>query len=71
MSDKTQISLSLNEKIVITGTSAIRNKSAGKLVAYNTMNGQLISETDLCQENVITCDWHPVLNQIFVGLSNS
>jgi len=29
----------LNEKIVITGTSAVRNKSAGKLIAFNTMNG--------------------------------
>lgn len=71
LSDKTQISFSPNEKIVITGTSAIRNKTTGKLVAFNTMSGQLICETDICNENVVTCDWHPVLNQIYLGLSNS
>lgn len=71
LSEKTQCAFSPNEKIVITGTSAVRGQSMGKLVAFNTMTGELISETDISNSNVTTVAWHPTLNQIFLGLSSS
>ena len=30
----------------------------GKLVAYSTVTGELISELDICHENVTTVTWH-------------
>lgn len=43
----------------------------GKLVGFNTITGDKVCDTDVCSENVITVTWHAVLNQIFLGLSNS
>ena len=40
-------------------------------MGFNTITGEKVCETDVCDANVTTVSWHPVLNQIFLGQSNS
>jgi hypothetical protein len=62
LSDKTQCCFSPNEKIVLTGTSAVKNKALGKLMGFSTLTGERMCDTDVCDANVTTVSWHPVLN---------
>lgn len=42
-----------------------------QLVAFNTITGEAASRLDICNDAVVTVEWHSQLNQIFIGLRNS
>jgi WD repeat-containing protein 70 len=71
MQAKTGITISPNEKVLVTGTSVRKGFGYGFMVAVNTMTGERISETPISKDSVVTVNWHHTINQIFVGSADA
>ena len=71
LSSKTAITISPNEKVLLTGTSVRQGYGHGFIVGFSTMTGEQVSETPLNKNSVIALNWHHQLNQIFVGSADA
>ena len=71
MSSKTAITISPNEKMLLTGTSVRQGFGHGFMVGFSTMHGDKVCETPISEHSVIALSWHHALNQIFVGSADS
>jgi WD40 repeat protein len=59
LSSKTNIALSPNEKVIITGTSVRKNHGFGMLTGFSVDDGQKVCEVPLGKTSVICLTWHP------------
>lgn len=59
LSSKTNIALSPNEKVIVTGTSVRKNHGFGTLTGFSVDDGQKVSEVPLGKTSVICLTWHP------------
>ena len=71
MSSKTAVTISPNEKMLLTGTSVRQGYGHGFIMGFSTVNGEKICETPISEASVIALQWHHQLNQIFVGCGDS
>lgn len=69
--EKLQCCFSPNDKVIVTGTEAVKGKQMAKLTAFNTITGEQVCNQNICNDAVVTVEWHSQLNQIFLGLRNS
>lgn len=67
LSSKTNIALSPDERMILTGTSVRKGFAHGQLMCFDVLTGDLVSQTPISKDSVITVLWHPVLNQIILG----
>jgi len=63
----TQVSLSPDEKYILTGTSITKQDQYGLVVLYDSVTFERVGQLTISEASVTSCIWHPVLNQIFVG----
>ena len=70
LSPKTNIALSPDAKIVITGASVRKNHGQGVLHGFCTKSGERVIELPMGTSSVITSFWHESTNQIFVGMGD-
>jgi len=70
-SSKTGITISPNEKLLLTGTSVRHGYGHSFLVGFNTMTGEKVCETPISQHSVNCLQWHHALNQIFIGSADA
>jgi len=58
MSSKTAVTISPNEKMLLTGTSMRRGYGHGFIVGFSTVNGEKMCETPISENSVIALQWH-------------
>jgi WD40 repeat protein len=63
----TQVSLSPNDKYILTGTSIAKKDENGLVLLYDSTTFDKVGQLTISQSSVTRVEWHPVLNQIFVG----
>lgn len=66
----TQVSLSPDERYILTGTSILSSKDNGLVLLYDSTTFEKVGQLTISQASVIRVVWHSVLNQIFVGSSD-
>jgi len=66
----TQVSLSPNEKYILTGTSIAKKEDDGLVLFYDSTTFDKVGQLTISQASVTRVNWHPTLNQIFVGSSD-
>jgi len=66
----TQVSLSPNDKYILTGTSIAKKDDNGLVLLYDSTTFDKAGQLTISQASVTQVQWHPVLNQIFVGSSD-
>ncbi|CDW85197.1 wd repeat-containing protein 70 [Stylonychia lemnae] len=71
LSSKTNVSISPDERLVLTGTSVRKGFGYGLLVACDVQTGEIVNQSAIAQESVIQVFWHPSINQIVVGSADS
>ena len=71
LSDKTNISISPDEKVILTGTSVRKGFAHGLMMGFDVLTGDVVCATPISKDSVITIFWHPALNQIIVGSSDA
>lgn len=57
-------------KMIVTGTSVKKGQGSGKLVFMERDSLRRLYEFDVIESSVVSCLWHPKLNQIVVGCGN-
>lgn len=70
LSQKTNIALSPDTKIVITGASVRKNHGKGVLHGFSTVTGERVFELPMGPSSVVTSVWHKATSQIFVGMGD-
>lgn len=55
-----------DKKVIVTGTSA-KSGGSGHVVFYNAKTFEKIRSIAIADTSVVSLNWHPKLNQIFVG----
>ena len=70
LSSKTNIALSPDQKIIVTGSSVRKNYGNGTLHGFCTTTGRRVCEVPVGPSSVISTFWHGTLNQIFVGMAD-
>lgn len=68
---KTGITLSPDEKLVLTGTSVRKGFGHGMLMGFEVATGEEVCKTPISTDSVVTVFWHPALNQIIVGSADA
>lgn len=68
--DVTKCMYSPDDKMVVTGTSVKKGEGNGKLVFFDRTSFKKVHEVSFANTSVVSCLWHPKLNQIFAGCSN-
>eukprot|EP00794_Sanderia_malayensis_P015144 gene15144-16701_t len=68
--DVTKCVFSPNDAMVLTGTSAHKGQGNGSLVFLERTTFKKLHEIPFENTNVVSCLWHPRLNQIVTGCSN-
>ena len=63
----TQVALSPDERLILTGISAGRDGSGGALVFLDRQTRQLVRRIAM-PASVVAVQWHPKLNQIMLGV---
>ncbi len=63
----TQVALSPDERLILTGISAGRDGSGGALVFLDRQTRQLVRRIGM-PASVVAVQWHPKLNQIMLGV---
>ena len=71
LSAKTGITLSPDEKTLLTGTSVRSGVAHAFITGFSTVDGSKICETAVGRTSVIALEWHHTLNQIFVGSADA
>jgi WD40 repeat protein len=71
MNSRTGVTLSPNEKIVLTGTSVRKGYSVAQVAGFSTVTGENICRIPSSAHSVISIVWHPQLNQIFTGSADT
>lgn len=71
LSSKTAITISPNEKMLLTGTSVRQGYGFGFITGFSTVNGEKLCEIPISKTSVIALTWHHQLNQIFVGSADA
>lgn len=59
-----------DDKMVVTGTSVKKGQGCGSLVFLERDSLRKLYEFDVIESSVVSCLWHPKLNQIVVGCGN-
>lgn len=59
-----------DDKMMITGTSVKKGQGCGSLVFLERDSLRKLYEFDVIESSVVSCLWHPKLNQIVVGCGN-
>jgi len=59
-----------DNRMVVTGTSVKRGQGNGRIVFFDRTNFNKVQEIAVENTSVVSCLWHPKLNQIFVGCSD-
>ncbi|XP_074626477.1 WD repeat-containing protein 70-like isoform X2 [Acropora palmata] len=67
---QTSCLFSPDDKMVVTGTSVKKGQGSGSLVFFETNSFRKLYEFDVIESSVVSCLWHPKLNQIVVGCGN-
>ncbi|CAL8470106.1 g9648 [Coccomyxa elongata] len=65
----TQVALSPDERLILTGISAGRDGSGGALVFLDRQTRQLVRRIAM-PASVVAVQWHPKLNQIMLGVGD-
>jgi len=65
----TRCMFSPNDKMVITGTAAKKNQGNSELLFYDRDTFKEVKRVTFTDCSVVSCLWHPKLNQVCVGLS--
>lgn len=63
----TQVALSPDERLILTGTSAGRDGQGGALLFFDRQSRQLMRRIGM-PASVVAVQWHPKLNQIMLGV---
>ncbi|XP_024083488.1 gastrulation defective protein 1 homolog isoform X2 [Cimex lectularius] len=63
----TNCMFSPNDSLLMTGVSVEKGESEGKVFFYDTKTLSLSKSLDVCDSHVIQVNWHPRLQQIFMG----
>ncbi|CAH3019429.1 unnamed protein product [Porites evermanni] len=67
---QTSCLFSPDDKMVVTGTSVKKGQGCGSLVFMERDSLRKLYEFDVIESSVVSCLWHPKLNQIVVGCGN-
>jgi len=67
---QTSCLFSPDDKMVVTGTSVKKGQGSGSLVFMDRDSLRKLYEFDVIESSVVSCLWHPKLNQIVVGCGN-
>ena len=71
LSSKTNISISPDEKMLLTGTSVRKGFAHGLLMGFDVLTGDTLSSLAISKDSVVSVCWHPVLNQIIIGSADA
>jgi WD40 repeat protein len=71
LSSKTNVCISPNEKLVLTGTSVRKGFGHGMIMAYDVEAGDLVDSLAISDQSVVSIVWHKVINQIVVGSADA
>ena len=71
LSSKTNICLSPDEKLIMTGTSVRKGFGHGLLFAFDVLTSETVLKAAVSNESIISVQWHPSINQIIVGGSDT
>ncbi|XP_063227176.1 gastrulation defective protein 1 homolog [Bacillus rossius redtenbacheri] len=66
----TDCMFSPDDSMVLTGVSVKKGETDGRIIFYDTKTFDVVDEFTVCDSHVIKTQWHPKLNQIFVGCGN-
>lgn len=66
----TQVALSPDERLILTGISAGRDGLGGALVFFDRQSRALVRRVAM-PASVVAVQWHPKLNQIFLSVGQS
>lgn len=58
LSSKTAITISPNEKMLLTGTSVRQGYGHGFITGFSTVNGEKLCEIPISKTSVIALTWH-------------
>lgn len=62
---QTNVALSPDEKLILTGTSVEKDSTTGGLLCfYDREKLELVSRIGISSCSVVQCAWHPRLNQV-------
>lgn len=61
---------SLDDRVLVTGTSTTKTDTFGKLVIVEAATFKTVSAINVTNSSVVRCLWHPKLNQIITGCGN-
>lgn len=67
---QTSCLFSPDDKLIVTGTSVKKGQGSGQLVFLERESLRKLYEFDVMESSVVSCLWHPKLNQIVVGCGN-
>lgn len=71
LSAKTNVCVSPDEKMLLTGTSVRKGFAYGMMMGFDVVTGDAVCQTAISKDSVISVNWHPSLNQIIVGSADS
>ena len=67
----TKVALSPDERYIVTGTSIKKSDELGSLHFYDSLNYEKVGQMAISKGSVTNVIWHPILNQIFLGSTDS
>lgn len=67
---QTSCLFSPDDKLIVTGTSVKKGQGSGQLVFMERDSLRKLYEFDVMESSVVSCLWHPKLNQIVAGCGN-
>jgi hypothetical protein len=62
LSSKTNICISPDEKLVLTGTSVKKSFGYGHIMAYDSSSGDLVNQVPVSKDSVVSILWHAGIN---------
>ena len=71
LSSKTNVCISPDERLVLTGISVRKNFGYGMMMGFDIVTGDVVCKAAVSKESVIIVNWHPVINQIIVGSADA
>jgi hypothetical protein len=65
------VCISPDERMLLTGTSVRKGFGYGFMMGFDIITGENVCKTGISKESVVAIHWHPLINQIIVGSSDS
>eukprot|EP00743_Colponemidia_sp_Colp-15_P009177 GILK01010013.1.p1 GENE.GILK01010013.1~~GILK01010013.1.p1 ORF type:complete len:569 (+),score=120.33 GILK01010013.1:113-1708(+) len=68
---QTEVTLSPDEQLILTGTSVKKNEGNGVLVMIDAESLEKVSQIGVSDSSVVRILWHPKINQILIGSADA